>query len=368
MSLSDSERAALSGAGTTPDPVLRRRAVAITLSKTGTDLTDARDLLAAGFTAATQPSFQYIPRGDSMAGEEEFGAAYLELASRTDDFSDVNSESLASALTSNPATLAPLRMILGLTHNELAWSMKQVRPASKTSGGTLKSFERNPAQPSETRAEMIETIVTAALAVVDRSILQIPETARKHFHSKLDKRDTRGGWRTVAEDARGVPYSALLYQRYVGGVWRQVQDAYSEVKGDRLLEKPIADLFDDHRIAYHRSERGARGATEMAATLGFSPGPDFALPKDSPTVVIESKVAEDGGTARDKASRIVNLARAADDRGLLVCAVIDGRGWSERSNSLADVVIATQGRTYSLATLHHLLDIPDIHSLRGTAS
>ena len=368
MSLSDSDRAALSGAGTIPDPVVRRRAVAITLSKSGTDLTDARDLLAAGFTAATQPSFQYIPRGDSMAGEEEFDTAYAELAACTGNFRYVNSESLAAALTSSPATLAPLRMILGLTHNELAWSMKQVRPESKTSGGTLKNFERNPAQPSDARAEMMETIAAAVLAVVDRSILQIPETARKHFHSKLDKRDTRGGWRTVAEDARGVPYSALLYQRYVGGVWRQIQDAYSEVKGDRLLEQPIADLFEANDIAYLRAGGGASGAKATAELLGLSPGPDFALPHRSPTVVIESKVAEDGGTARDKASRIINLARAAEERGLLACAVIDGRGWSERANALADVVIATQGRTYSLATLHHLLDIPDIDALRGTAS
>ena len=65
---------------------------------------------------------------------------------------------------------------------------------------------------------MIETIAAAALAIVDRSILQIPETAREHFHSKLDN-DSRTG-----EDARGA-YSALLYQRYVGGVWRQIQDA-----------------------------------------------------------------------------------------------------------------------------------------------
>lgn len=368
MSLSDPERAALSGAGTTPDPVLRRRAVAITLGKSGTDLAEARDLLAAGFTAVTQPSFQYIPRGESMAGEEEFDAAYAELAARTGNFSAVNSQSLAAALRSNPATLAPLRMILGLTHNELAWSMKQVRSESKASGGTLKTFERNPSQPSDTRTEMIETIVATVLAIVDRSILQIPETARKHFHSKLDKRDTRDGWRTVAEDARGVPYSALLYQRYVGGVWRQVQDAYSEVKGDRLLEQPIADLFDANGIAYVRAGIGARGATETAELLGLSPGPDFALPQESPTVIIESKVAEDGGTARDKASRVINMARAADERGLLACAVIDGRGWSERANALADVVLATQGRTYSLATLHHLLNIPDIDTLQGTAS
>ncbi|MCY4621610.1 MAG: hypothetical protein OXD34_07235 [bacterium] len=94
--------------------------------------------------------------------------------------------------------------------------------------------------------------------------------------------------------------------------------------------------------------------------FGLSPGPDFLLPEESPTVIIESKVAEDGGTARDKAARIKNAAEAARARGLLPCAVVDGKGWSERPKALLDIVIATDGRTYSLSTLAHLLDIPEI--------
>lgn len=302
-----------------------------------------------------------------MANEAAFSTAYEELAAHTHDFRDVHSESLAAALCAKPAALAPLRMILGLTHNELAWAVRQTQPGAKTTGATLKSFEKMSQQQAGARNELIAAIVNAVLAVVDRRILQIPESAQKYFHSKLDKRDTCGGWRTVAEDARGVPYSALLYQRYVGGVWRQVQDAYSEVKGDRLLEQPIADLLEANGIAYRRAGAGATGATAAAEFLGLSPGPDFALPEDAPMIVIESKVAEDGGTARDKAARIINLAQAALDRGLLACAVIDGRGWSERTNALADVVIATEGRTYSLATLDHLLHIPEVASLQDKA-
>ncbi len=176
------------------------------------------------------------------------------------------------------------------------------------------------------------------------------------------------GWDTVAVAADGVPYSTLLYQRYVGGVWRQVQDAYSEVKGDNLLEQPIADLFDANGISYCRSGAGASGATETDRRFGLSPGPDFVLPEDSPTVIIESKVAEDGGTARDKAARIKNAAEAAKDRGLLPCAVVDGKGWSERPKALLDVVIATDGRTYSLTTLAHLLDIPEIAEQNATVT
>jgi hypothetical protein len=116
-----------------------------------------------------------------------------------------------------------------------------------------------------------------------------------------------------------------------------------------------------------RSHRGASGAVQTAQQFGITPGPDFLLPDTAPTVIIESKVGEDGGTVRDKAARLRTLATAGGQRGLVVCAVVDGRGWSERLGALADVVIATGGRTYSLATLPHLLEVPEVAALKGTA-
>jgi len=206
---------------------------------------------------------------------------------------------------------------------------------------------------------MVEIVAITAALVMDRRILRIPEQASRFFHSKPDKRDTVCGWDTVAEAAQGVPYSALLYQRYVSGIWRQVQDAYSEVKGDKLLEQPIADLFDSQGISYYRSGGGAAGAAVTEKLFGLTPSPDFVSPQESPTVTSESKVAEDGGTARDKASRIKNACEAARSRGLLPCAVIDGKGWSERPRALVDIVMATDGRTYSLTTLNYLLKTPN---------
>ena len=301
-----------------------------------------------------------------MASENAFDTAYRTLARHTNSFTNVDRQSLHAALTTAPSTLAPLRMILGFTYNELAWAMKLTRPGTTTRGDTLKKFERNPPPRPITskRSELVETLVATVLAIMNGSILQVPPAVQQFFHSKLEKRDTSDGWRTVATDAGGVPYSALLYQRYVGGVWRQVQDAYSEVKGDRLLERPIANLFDDHGIPYYRSASGATGAARTAEIFGFSPGPDFVLPEETPTVIVESKVGEDGGTVRDKAARIKNMADMAKARGLLACAVVDGKGWSERINALADVVIATEGRTYTLTTLPQLLEIPEIAALR----
>lgn len=366
-SLSDPERDVLSRAGATSSPTVRRQSVAIVLSKTGSAQAEAKELLTASYIASMQPSFHYIPRGDAMADEEAFAEAYRKLAAHTDSFINVDRQRLIAALTASPDTLAPLRMIMGFTYNELAQAMRLTQPGTRTRGDTLKRFERSAPleKPPARRAEMIDTIAETVLAIMERSILRIPAPSQEFFHSKLDKRDTVGGWQSVAANAGGVPYSALLYQRYVGGVWRQVQDAYSEVKGDKILENPIANLFDDHGIPYYRSASGASGAARTARMFGLSPGPDFLLPDDSPTVAVESKVGEDGGTVRDKAARITSMADAAKARGLLACAVVDGRGWSERPNALADVVTATEGRTYSLGTLRQILEIPEIAALRA---
>lgn len=362
LPLTDSERHLLSRAGTTPSPTLRRQAVAIVLAKAGATRKEAGDLLGKGFVAATQPSFHYIPRGDTMTDEKSFELAYEYLAQHTDNFSHVSEENLVRALTEKALVLAPLRMILGFTYNELSWAMKLTLSGSTASGTTLRNFERGPRPERNTaqRSEMIKNIAATVGAAMDRRILRIPESADRYFHSKLDKRDTANGWNTVAAAAGGVPYSALLYQRYVGGVWRQIQDAYSEVKGDKLLENPLADLFDAHGISYYRAGKGASGAIRTERKFGLSPGPDFVLPEAFPTVVIESKIAEDGGTARDKAARIRNASEAARAHGLLPCAVIDGKGWSERPGALLGIVLATDGRTYSLATLDHLLEIAEI--------
>jgi hypothetical protein len=94
-------------------------------------------------------------------------------------------------------------------------------------------------------------------------------------------------------------------------------------------------LLERERVPFYRSRIGASGAVATAQTFGLSPGPDFLLPEQSPTVVIETKVVEDGGSARDKAARIGRLAEAAGARGLVTCAVIDGKaGASERMRSL----------------------------------
>ena len=370
MSLSDDERRILEEAGGNPNPVDRQRAVGIYLAKSESDRPEAGDLLVKGFLNHLRPSFHLIPKGDSMADEESFTNAYAALAAGTGDFSRPDARSLATVLQCTPAALAPLRMIVGLTHNELAVAIKLTDPDARVSGEALKKFERSPPpeQASSRHDRLATSVAQAVTDAMSRKILTVPPTAASYFHSKLDKRDTREGWSSVQSDAGGVPYSALLYQRYVGGVWRQVQDAYSEVKGDAILEYPLRDLLDEHGIPYHHTRPGASGARETAERYGISPGPDFVIPDESPTLVVESKVGEDGGTVRDKAARIKSMTGAANARGLKACAVVDGKGWTERAAALLEVIVVTQGRAYTLTTLHHLLRLPEIQALAGGAT
>jgi len=265
-------------------------------------------------------------------------------------------------------------MIAGLTYNELAVATT-LATGHEVGGGSLRGYERESAPPAEgsgrwnRRAEVLSRVAQTVLAVVDRQILEVPPAAEPSFHSKLDKRDTMDGWASVARDASaGVPYSSLLHQRYVGGLWRQVQDAYSEVKGDGILELPLETMLREHSIPFWRSPPGASGARQTAQRYGIDPGPDFLIPDDNPAVIVESKVGEDGGTVRDKAARIQRLAEIAGRRGLLLCAVVDGKGWGERPSALADVVVATNGRTFSLSTLPNLLELPEISVWRGRAA
>ena len=186
MPLTEAERRLLSSAGTTSSPTARRQAVAIALAKSGADGEEACDLLSKGFALATRPSFHYIPRGDTMADEREFETAYQSLADHTDNFADVSEVNLVRALTEKPLSLAPLRMILGFTYNELSCAMKLTRIGTTTSGTTLRNFERSPdsGQTTARTSELIETIATTAVAAMERRILQIPESARRFFHSK----------------------------------------------------------------------------------------------------------------------------------------------------------------------------------------
>ena len=365
--LSQRELTILTEAGSTSSTAARQEAAAIVLAQPGHDRQKAGTLLVRGYRHQMQPAFHLIPRGEASESEAEFTRLYERLVTATEGFTRTEPEMFIALLQEEPAALAPLRMILGLTRQELAAALRIVSKEGRASAQTLRNLERDvhPGPVTGTRRRLIRDIAAAATAIMERRILRVPDALADHFRSNLDKRDTINGWRSVAASAGGVPYSALLYQRYVGGVWRQVQDAHSESKGDALLERPFTELLQAHGISHYHTGPGAGGALETKARYGLSPVPDFLIPAAKPTLAVEAKVAEDPETVVDKADHFEAIAGAAVAAGLRPCALIDGKGWAGRTSALARVIIATEGRTYTLATMEQLLELPELAELRG---
>jgi hypothetical protein len=124
-----------------------------------------------------------------------------------------------------------------------------------------------------------------------------PQVDGNNIH-RLQKADTAGGLETIKSlSALGAPYAMLLYERFLGRPFAGHRDSVSELVGDNL-ESAIEDVLSKAGISYRKTKRAER-------IPGFDQAPDFIVPDEfNPQVVIEAKITEDDGTARDKVTRI----------------------------------------------------------------
>lgn len=306
------------------------------------------------------PQFQAVPWGPNLAEHPEFRAAYEAAKRLTSDFREVGPQDLYAAMEEERRTAMIFRLILGYTTAELAAALKLV--GITTSKAALDKIERGEAAATAQRAEVIAGIAQAVTGVIERELFALDEgLPAGHFLSRLDKLDTKEGWRSVRRAADGgVDYGDLLYERYLDGSWLAVRAAYSERTGE-LIEDAVADILDENRVAYDRNPE------ELVRRGVFPSKPDFVLPSvENPRVTIEAKGANDGGTARDKAARIANVAAAAEAAGITPMAVIDGTGWVRR-DALVQTLQATRGLIFSLSNLEALVSVPEIVALYGSA-
>jgi hypothetical protein len=130
----------------------------------------------------------------------------------------------------------------------------------------------------------------------------------------------------------------------------------SELVGD-VLETTIEGVLSRAGISFRKTKRAER-------VEGFEQAPDFIIPNEfNPQIVIEAKVAEDDGTARDKITRVQHLATLSR-RNLpsgapprfQVVACIAGRGFKERRADLGKLIEDTEGKVFTLQTISHLVD------------
>jgi len=297
-----------------------------------------------------------------------FRSAYRVAADATAGFTDVSEASIASAVEDDPRCLLAFRTILGLTGKEFAQSTQLVAqplgiPA--VSPGKVDAMERNGTAVTADQAMLVARTV---MQVMDGSLFGDPPG---DLHRKQEKYDTANGWETVRSLAQdGVPYDAFLHQRHYGGAFRQLLDATSTPRGN-LLEDAVEELFVENGVPYIRT--GSHNQADIAKRFEITvqPAPDFVVFDDSGALrgMLECKLVNDGGTARDKALRFERLrAEAIRLGGVPLLAVLAGLGWSRVNDTLGPVIRDTEGRVFTLATLPEMLNVAPFPTLVGLAS
>jgi hypothetical protein len=194
-------------------------------------------------------------------------------------------------------------------------------------------------------------MVKTACELINRGSVEPPDDM---LH-RLDKADTQQGIQSLRHVANnGIPYAMLLYERFLGRPFASHRDSVSRIVGN-VMEDGVETELRKANISFRR--------TQHAETIaGFDQAPDFIIPDEwNQQIVIEAKMAEDDGTARDKVTRVQHLAEISRQRKIegeqsfQVIACVDGRGFSIRREDMRKLLEATQGKVFTLETLDALV-------------
>jgi hypothetical protein len=320
-------------------------------------LANADDYISAVFSSLAS-EFLVLPKGEGFVEYPIFESGYEALKKATGNFTRIEHASLVTLVTDTPICLIVLRSILGFTPSEWGYLASQ-RTNVTVSQGFARTLDRKvriaPAKPLATDGvarERLGALITVACEILQKCC---PEVGQKSIH-RLDKPDTKRGLESVRSMANmGAPYAMLLYERFLGRPFAGHRDSVSELIGDNL-EGAVEEVLTRHGVSYRKTRRAERLA-------GFDQAPDFIVPDEfNPQIVIEAKLTEDDGTARDKVTRIQHLGQlsmvgAADGRPRFeVIACIAGRGFGVRREDMKKMLLATRGKVFTLKTLRQLVD------------
>lgn len=322
------------------------------------------------YMANLGPHFHIIPWPAGYRDRDAFIGGYDSAFAATNGFTKTDPDTIAEAIQRDPRSLRTFRLVLGYSPKELSEALREFEAVSlgdasinRLEGGGELSARAAPAIAALGR--LISHVVDGAggYAVSD-------ELRDRGFLGKTDKPDTEVGWGSVAAfAAKGVPYHELLYQRWYGGAFRQLQDAGGSLKGN-ILEDATAALFIESRVPFVRTVPGTQSMAGNQFGVTVQPAPDFIL-HDGSTArgLLECKSAGDGGTARDKAARFSTLRREANRLGgIPVLAVLEGLGWRRVNDALGPVVRDCDGRVFMPGNLNELLAVDPVRDLIGFAT
>jgi hypothetical protein len=320
-------------------------------------LRDAERFVDAVFSCL-ESEFLVMPKGAGFIDYPVFERGYEALKAATKGFSQLEPAKVLSVTLAEPISIVVIRTMLGFTPPEWGYVTTQ-RTGVSVAQGFIRSLDRK-VRMSPKRSlnangvtiKRLEALVETACHLLAEGA---PEVEDDRLH-RLNKADTKRGLESFKNMAgMGVPYAMLLYERFLGRPFAGHRDSVSELVGDSL-ESAIEDELTKAGISYRKTKRAER-------IEGFDQTPDFIIPSEfNPQIIIEAKITEDDGTARDKVTRIQHLGelslagRPADSPKYEVIACIAGRGFGVRREDMKKMILATRGKVFTLKTLDQLVE------------
>lgn len=308
--------------------------------------------------SALQSGFMTMPKGPGFVEYAAFEQNYEALKRGTRGFRDLTVDQVLSIVRTKPISLIVLRAMLGFTPSEWAdaatarTNVQVTQGAARTIDRKVRLEPETPLQLHGVTGERVRALIVAACELLTGG----PEAVEEGFIHRLQKADTIAGLSSIAPLVDiGVPYSMLLYERFLGRPFAGHRDSVSELVGD-ILETAIEETLHRHGVTFRKTKRAER-------VHGFEQAPDFIVPDEfNPQSVIEAKLAEDDGTARDKVTRVQHL-HTLSMRGRTpeqgpryeVIACIAGRGFKQRREDMKKLLIATRGKVFTLQNIPQLV-------------
>lgn len=305
-----------------------------------------------------ESEFLVMPKGLGFVEYAVFEQGYEALKKATGGFIDFSPDRVFPIACSTPISFIVLRTILGFSPSEWAYLASRRSGADITQGfvrGLDRRVRMNPLKPLKQNgvtATRLKSLIETACNLLEEGA---PDVGANKIH-RLGKADTATGLRGLQSLAQmGAPYAMLLYERFLGRPFAGHRDSISELVGD-FLETAVEGVLTKAGISYRKTKRAEK-------ISGFDQAPDFIIPSEfNPQVIIEAKITEDDGTARDKVTRIQHLGQLSridqspENQKFEVIACIGGRGFAVRRGDMEKMLLATRGKVFTMKTLDRLIE------------
>lgn len=310
--------------------------------------------------------FLIMPKGEGFLEYPVFASGYEALKSATEGFSQFTAPRVFNAVLECPVVLIVLRTILGFTPLEWAY-IASSRKGVDVPQNAARSLDRNirttpdrPLKPGTATRARIIALVETACELIEEGCPDVPPD-RLHRFCKADSLDGLSSVRQLA--GLGAPYAMLLYERFLGRPFAGHRDSVSELVGDGL-ECAIEEQLVSAGVTFRKTKRAERLA-------GFDQAPDFIIPDEfHAAVIIEAKLTEDDGTARDKATRVIRLCQMSEQRArdgkptYQVVACLAGRGFGVRREDMRQMIFHTKGKVFTPKTLDRIVECTALAGFR----